>query len=135
LELYSFILLKDDEIGASQYFARRSLASNANSLPALEIMAETCRLKNNYASAIYYWKRVRNLSPQKASANLALIELYEKIKNSKMRNQEIRLLIYLKGSLKLNEYIQQLKKDEKLIIYVPKIENFSFITQKCYYIN
>ena len=135
LELYSFILLKDGRIDAAQYFARKCLAKNANSLPALKIMAEICRVKNNYAGAVYYWKYIRTLSPQDAYANLALIELYGITKNTEMLNQEIRLLLYLQGSLKLNEYIQQLKKDEKLLVYLPKIENYSSIIRKCSYIN
>jgi Tfp pilus assembly protein PilF len=135
LELYSFILLKDGRINDAQSFARKCLAKNSNSLLALETMAETCRIKNNYAGAIYYWKSVRTLYSQNAFANLALIELYEKTKNTKMLNQEIRLLLYLQGSLKLSEYIQQLKRDEKLLVYLPKIENYSFITGKCSYVN
>ncbi len=135
LELYSFILLKDGRIFDARYFAKKSLAKNPDSLFALEIMAETCRLKNNNACAIYYWKSVRLLAPQNAYANLALIELYGKIKDTKMLNQEIRFLLYLQGSLKLNEYIQKLNKDEKLIVYAPKIEHYSFITGKCDYIN
>jgi protein O-mannosyl-transferase len=135
LELYSFILLKDGNINDAQYFARKCLAKNANSLPALKIMAETCRIKNNYAGAIYYWKSVRSISPQNAFANLALVELYAKIKDTKMLDQEIRLLFYLQDSLNLNEYIKKLTSDEELIIYLPEIENYSFITKKCYKIN
>ena len=135
LELYSFILLKDGRIFDARYFAKKSLAKNPNSLFALEIMAETCRLKNNNACAIYYWKSVRSLAPQNAYANLALIELYGKIKDTKMLNQEIRFLFYLQGSLKLNEYIQKLNRDEKLNIYVPMINNYSFIAGRCDYIN
>ena len=135
LELYSFIQWKDGRINDAQYFAKKCLTKNTNSLLALEIMAETCRIKNNYAGAIYYWKSVRTLSSQNSFANLALIELYKKIKDTKMLNQEIRLLFYLQGSLKLNEYIQQLKRDEKLLIYLPEIENYSFITSKCSYVN
>jgi Tfp pilus assembly protein PilF len=135
LELYNFILLKDGRINDAQYFAKKCLAKNTNSLLALEIMAETCRIKNNYAGAIYYWKSVRSLSPQNAYANLALIELYGKIKDTKMLNQEIRLLFYLQGSLKLNEYIIQLTRDENLMVYLPKINNYSFVISKCSYIN
>ena len=136
LELYSFILLKDGRINDAQYFARKCLAKNTNSLPALEIMAEICRIKNNYVGAISYWNAVRSTSPQNALANLALIELYTKINDTEKLNQEIRLLFYLQGSLKLNEYIQQLERDEKLIlIYLPEIENYSFIIRKCNNIN
>jgi tetratricopeptide (TPR) repeat protein len=135
LELYSFILLKDGQINDAQHFARKCLVKNKNSLFALKIMAETSRIKNNYVGAIFYWKSVRSLSPQNAYANLALIELYKKSKNTKMLNQEIRLLFYLQGSLNLNEYIKKLTKDEKLIIYLPSIENYSFIIKKCYEIN
>jgi tetratricopeptide (TPR) repeat protein len=135
LELYSFILLKDGRIYDAQYFAKKSLAKNSNSLTALEIMAEVCRLKNNNTCAIYYWKSVRALAPLDAYANLALIELYGKIKDIKMLNHEIRFLFYLQGSLKLNEYIQILNRDVKLNTYVPMINNYSFITRKCDYIN
>ena len=135
LELYSFILLKDGKIDAAKNFAEKSLTKDSDSQTALEIMAEVCRLKNNYARAIYYWKSVRELAPQNAYANLALIELYRKIKDAKMLNREIRILSYLQGSSTLKEYIQQLNKDEKLLIYVPKIENYSFIAGKCSYIN
>jgi Tfp pilus assembly protein PilF len=135
LELYSFILLKDGKIDAAKNFAEKSLVKDSNSLTALEMLAEVCRLKNDYARAIHYWKSVRALAPQNAYANLALIELYGKIKDTKMLNQEIRLLLYLHGSSILKEYIQQLDKDEKLLIYVPKIENYLFIAGKCSYIN
>jgi tetratricopeptide (TPR) repeat protein len=135
LELYSLVLLKDGRINASQYFAKKLLAKNADSLPALAIMAETCRIKNNYAGAISYWKSVRSVSPQNALSNLALIELYRKINYTEKLEQEIRLLFYLQGSLTLNEYIKKLTKDENLIIYVPKIDNYSFITRQFCHIN
>jgi tetratricopeptide (TPR) repeat protein len=135
LELYSFILLKEGRINDAQYFARKCLAKNQNSLNALQIMAETCRLKNNYTGAISYWKSVRSVHPQNAYANLALIEIYKIINDKKMLNQEISLLLNLKGSFILDEYIQNLDKDEKLLIYIPKIENYSFITSKCSFIN
>jgi len=135
LELYSFILLKDNQINDAQYFARKCLAKNYNSIFALKIMAETCRRKNNFAGAISYWKLIRSLSPRDAFANLALIELYGTIKDTQLLNQEIFLLINLKGSLNLNEYIQQINKDEKLLIYVPKLENYKFVTKRCSFIN
>jgi protein O-mannosyl-transferase len=135
LELYSLILLKDGRIDDAQFFARKCLSKNPNSLSSLQIMAETCRLKNNYAGAISYWKLVRSLHTQNAYANLALIELYGKTRDTIMLNKEIRLLFYLQRSVKLNEYIKQLNKDKMLIVYVPKIENYSFITSKCSFIN
>jgi Tfp pilus assembly protein PilF len=135
LELYSFILLKDGKINEAQLIAKKCLAKDSNSAFALKIMAEACRMKNNYAGAIYYWKSVRLLFPQNAFSNLALIELYAKIKDKNKLNQEIRLLLYWKGSLKLNEYIKKITPDEKLIIYLPKIENYSFVIKKCYGIN
>jgi len=125
MELLSLILLKDGQINGAQFLARKLLAKDPDSLPALMIMAEICRIKNNYPVAILFWKSVRSLSRQNAFANLALIELYAKIKDEKKLNAEIRLLYYLKGSLKLSEYIQMLNKDKNLNIYVPKLENFS----------
>jgi hypothetical protein len=51
-----------------------------------------------------------------------------------MLDQEVGLLLNFKGSLKLNEYIQKLNKDEKLLVYVPNIENYSFIIRGCSFI-
>ncbi|MEN6332065.1 MAG: hypothetical protein ABFD57_08765, partial [Smithella sp.] len=48
MELYSLILLKDGKINEAQYYAKKCLARNPNSTFPLMIMAETCRLKNNY---------------------------------------------------------------------------------------
>ena len=127
--------MKEGDINAAQIFRQKMPNKRSGFTVCTQIMAETCRKKNNYACAIYYWKSVRALSSQDAHANLALIELYKKIDDTKMLNQEIRLLFYWQGSLKLNEYIQQLNKDENLNIYVPRIENFSFITKKCFHIN
>jgi len=135
LELYGFILLKDGKINEAQIFAKKCLAKDSNSRFALTIMAETYRIKNNYAGAIHYWKSVRKIYPQDAYANLALIELYAKIKDTKMLNPEILLLFHLQGSLKLNEYIKKLTRDENLIVYLPQIENYLFIAGKCNYIN
>jgi hypothetical protein len=44
-------------------------------------------------------------------------------------------LFYLQGSLKLNEYIQQLKRDDNLLVYIPEFENYSFIIKKCNKVN
>ena len=135
LELYSFILLKKGEIDEAQLIAKKCLAKDSNSAFALKIMAEACRLKNNYTGAIHYWKSVRLLFPQNAFSNLALIELYAKIKDQNKLNQEIRLLLYLKGYLTLSDYIKKITPDDKLIIYLPKIENYSFVIKKCYEIH
>lgn len=130
MEFYSFILLKYGKINESQYFAKKCLMHNANSIFSLQIMAEICRQKNNYASAISYWKSLRLLSPRYAFTNLALIELYANINDHKMLNQEIQLLFCLKDSLNISEYIKELTKDEMLLVYVPNLKNLSFLLKK-----
>ncbi|MGV8059411.1 MAG: tetratricopeptide repeat protein [Smithellaceae bacterium] len=130
MELYSFILLKSGEINESQYFAKKCIIQNSNTILPLKIMAEICRQKNNYAGAISYWKSIRSLATGNAFANLALIELYAKINDHKMLNQEIQLLLCLKGSSKFKEYIKKLTKDEMLLVYVPDRDNLSLILKK-----
>jgi protein O-mannosyl-transferase len=130
IEIYSFILLKYGEINESQFFAKKCLIHNSDSIFSLKIMAETCRIKNNYTSAISYWKSVRSLSAHNSLANLALIELYAKINNQKMLMPEIQTLLYLRGSLNIIEYIKELSNDKLLLIYVPDVENLSFIVKK-----
>jgi protein O-mannosyl-transferase len=130
MELYGFILLKEGKINDSQSFIKKYLSHNPKSIFALKIMAETCRIKNNYSGAIAYWKLVRLNSPQNAYANLALIELYAKTNNIKSLKQEISLLFSFQGRLNLKEYINELAKDEKLLIYVPNIATYAGIIRK-----
>jgi Tfp pilus assembly protein PilF len=132
IELYSFILLKYGKINESQYFAKKCLIHNSNSLLSLMIMAESSRQKNNYTGAISYWKSLRLLSPRYALSNLGLIELYARINDRKMLNQEIQLLFCLKGSSNVTEYIKELTRDQLLLVYVPNLENISLILKKYY---
>jgi tetratricopeptide (TPR) repeat protein len=127
MELYSFILLKYGEINESKDIAKKCLIHDSNSIFSLQIMAEICRQKNNYSGAISYLKSLRLLMPRNAFINLELIELYAKINNPQMLNQEIQLLLCLKGSLKVTEYIKILSRDKMLLVYVPDPEDISFI--------
>ena len=135
LESYCLILLKEGKVNESYRLAKYILSRNPESIFPLMIMAEICRIKNNYSGAISHWKSVQLLSPKNAYANLALIELYTKINNSKMLDQEISLLFQLMGNLKLDEYIKASTKDKNLIIYVPKADNYSKILKKYCEIN
>ena len=130
LELSSFILFKEGKINEAQIFSGKCLDRNPKSLTALMIMAETCRQKNNYAGAISYWKSVQILDPRNAFANLALIELYAGSNDTNKLDQELHLLFHLKGHSTLSKYIQQLRRDEQLLIYIPEIENYSFVIPK-----
>ena len=129
LELYSLILLKDGKINEARYYAQKCLGRNPDSTFSLMIMAETCRLKNNYAGAFSYFRLLRLLAPQDPFVNLALIELYAETKNSQKLASEIRLLFNLQGSLTISEYIKELQKDSMLRVYVPNRENISGIVR------
>jgi len=129
LELYSLILLKDGKINEARYYAQKCLGRNPDSTFSLMIMAETCRLKNNYAGAFSYFRLLRLLAPQDPFVNLALIELYAETKNSQKLASEIRLFFNLQGSLTISEYIKELQKDSMLRVYVPNRENISGIVR------
>jgi protein O-mannosyl-transferase len=122
-EYYSFVLLKSGKINEAQSFSQK----NNNSITSLMITAEVCHLKNNFNSAIYYWKKVRVLSPQNAYVNLALVELYKKTKNSDLLKQEIHFLLCLKGTLSFDDYVKQLFKDRQLLVYAPDPAKFKFL--------
>ncbi len=130
MELYSFILLKIGKLNESKYFVKKCLIHNPDSILSLQIMAEICRQKNNYTGAISYLNSSRLLAPRNAFINLALIELYAKINDSEMVNQEICFLIYLKGSSNISNYIKGLTSDKMLLVYIPDIENISSILKK-----
>lgn len=130
MEMYSFILLRNGEINESQYFAKKCLIHNTNSILSLQIMAEICRQRNNYIGAISYFRLLRSLAPRNALVNLALIELYAKINDHKMVNQEIQLLLCLKSSLTITEYIKESSRDKMLLAYVPDFRNLSLILKK-----
>lgn len=131
MQLYSLVLLKSGEIERAQKLARKSLIKDPDSVPALTVLAEACRIKSDYACALMHWESIQKIAPQNAFANLALIDLYTKTKDTKRLNHEIRIFYYLKGASNLDEYIKSLTADEKLLIYIPQIENYSFMKKKC----
>ena len=84
----------------------------------------------NYPAAIFYW-RVGQSSRKNRYANLALIELYSRTGRIQLLEREIAFLLSLARPLKLGDYIKELTGDEKLTIYVPRVEDFTFIETKC----
>ena len=131
VQLYSIVLIKDGEIDRAQKLARKYLVKDPNSLTALMILAEACRIKNDYVCSLLYWESIQKLAPQNAFANLALIDLYAKTKNLRMLDQQIRFLHCLQGPLKLEEYIKALTRDGNLLPYLPEFKNYIFIKKKC----
>lgn len=135
MELHSFILLKQGRLDIARQIALLCLARNANSLFALCILAESSRQQHDYQKAAYYWIRVREIDPQNPLVNLALIELYGKTQDTEKTNNEVRLLLYRKGDVLLNDYVQSLIIDEKLMFYVPEKKTLSYLIGKCISLN
>ncbi len=129
--MYSFILLKKGELDEASRYARNYLSKRPDSPYPLMLMAEISRQARNYPAAIFYWERVRAIEPENRFANLALIEMYSKTGRVQLLEREIAFLLSLAGPLKLGDYIKELTRDEKLTIYVPRVEDFTFIETKC----
>ncbi|MRS04029.1 tetratricopeptide repeat protein, partial [bacterium] len=127
MQLYSLALFKNGEIDKAQKLARKTLVKDPNSLTALMVLAEACRIKNDYTCALSYWESIQKIAPQNAFANLALIDLYAKTKNFRRLDQEIRLLYCLLGPFTLEEYIKELTRDGNLLPYLPEMKNYLFI--------
>ncbi len=131
MQLYSLVLVKSGEIDKAQKLARKILDKDPNSLSALTILAEACHIKNDNACALMHWESIQRIAPQNAFANLALIDLYAKTNDTKRLNREVPILYYLKGTSNLDEYIRTLTADEKLLIYIPQVENYTFLKRRC----
>lgn len=127
LDLKCLILIKKGNIDDAQRIAKRYLAKSSNNLSFLMIMAESCHMKKDYFCAISYWQSVRMNSPYNAYANLALINLYNKVNDYQKMKKELGILFFLKGSHSLEAYFKILQYDDQLLIYVPNYEDFQFI--------
>lgn len=125
------ILLKKVEFDEARRYARKYLAKRPDSPYPLMLMAQISRQAGNYPAAIFYWESLRAIEPENRYANLALIELYSKTGRMQLLEREIAFLLSLAGPIKLDDYIKELTRDEKLMIYVPRVEDFAFIETKC----
>ena len=123
--------MKKGEPDEARRYAQKYLSKRPESLHSLMMMAEISRQAGNYPAAIFYWERVRAIDPENRYANLALIELYSKTGRIQLLEREIVFLLSLARPLKLGDYIWELTRDEKLMIYVPRVEDFAFIETKC----
>lgn len=135
LELHAFILLKEEKFTEARAIARKCLSRNQNSFTALGILAEASRRQKKYSESIVYWKMLRAFEPQYNLINLALMEIYHATHNKDALQQEIRLFLYMRGSVPLESYIQSLTTDEKLLVYVPDVKSFLFLKRNCTELN
>lgn len=125
-ETFCLILLKENKIEEAEIYAKKFLKKNISSTFPLKILAEVEKKKGNIRSAVLYWKLYRNSFPIDPYVNLALIELYSDLNMKKELDEELAKVFCLKKTLPLTVYINELSRNQNLLVYVPdadKIQN------------
>ncbi len=126
-ETFCLILLKENKIEEAEIYAKKFLKKNISSTFPLKILAEVEKKKGNIRSAVLYWKLYRNSFPIDPYVNLALIELYSDLNMKKELDEELAKVFCLKKTLPLTVYINELSRNQNLLVYVPDADKIQKI--------
>jgi protein O-mannosyl-transferase len=128
-EIFCLILLKENKYADAENYAKTFLWNNLSSTFPLLILAETARKKENYPTALIYWTLYRQSFPLDPVANLALIELYDNLKDFNKLDEELAKLFSLKRTLSLTAYLQEYSRIKNRLVYIPDVEKIRKIVQ------
>jgi len=126
-EIYCLILLKKNNLKNAELRAKNFLKNNISSTFPIPVLAESARVRGNYRVSILYWQLYRNSFPIDPYVNLALIDLYSELNHEKELDEELAKLFCLKKTLSLNSYINELSRNQNLLVYVPNAKKIQRI--------
>jgi tetratricopeptide (TPR) repeat protein len=119
LEMASLISFKENNFHEADKTAKIALQKNPSAALGLKIRAEIARKNGNYRGSIILWNLYKNIVPDSVEANLALIELYNKMNEKTLLKKEISKLNCFRQIKSYNDYIDEFSKAKYFFVYSP----------------
>jgi len=113
----ALVLLKQGDAREALRMAGRSLGLKWNSPQPWEISGEAWRLMGQWRKAAQCWEEVLRLNPSNPRAHLALVELYDRLKDKPALTRTAVRCLALKGDAPLDEWLEGLARDSGAAAY------------------
>lgn len=113
----ALVLLKQGDARGALRMAARSMSLKWNSPPPWEISGEAWRRLGQCRKAAQCWEEVLRLNPSNPRAHLALVELYNRLKDKPALTRTAVRCLALKGDAPLDEWLEGLARDSGAAAY------------------
>lgn len=124
-----FVLLKTGQYDEAIKQSRRALFFDPELFNAFSVIAQAYYAKGNYMQSIFNWRKYIGKNPNDLGANLALMDLYAKTKNSEALCRTIGKLMMLNGSINWQDFVDKLNKDKTSLVYEPDFKKLIAIVR------
>jgi tetratricopeptide (TPR) repeat protein len=116
INCYGLVLLKKGNAKDALKAAARTMELKWNDPQPWEISGEAWRKLGQWQKAAQCWKEVLRLDPANPRAHLALVELYDRIRDPALTRTAVRCMA-LKGAKPLDEWLAELEENSRVSAY------------------
>ena len=117
INCYGLVLLKKGDAREAIKEAARSMALKGFDPQPWEISGEAWRQLGHWQKAAQCWEEVLSMNPVNARAHLALVELYDRLKDGPALARMAARCLALKGSKPLDEWLAELAENPGMTAY------------------
>ena len=117
INCYGLVLLKKGDAREAIKEAARSMALKGFDPQPWEISGEAWRQLGQWQKAAQCWEEVLSMNPVNARAHLALVELYDRLKDGPALARIAARCLALKGSKPLDEWLAELAENPGMTAY------------------
>ena len=126
----ALVLLKKGNAGEAIRMAARSMSLKWNSPVPWEISGEAWRLMGQWRKAAQCWEEVLRLNPSNPRAHLALVELYDRLRDKPALMRVAARCLVIKGCASIDAWLQGLARDSGAAAYAFDPELLSRIIKR-----
>jgi len=130
---YALILLKNNKLDEAINEAQIALTLGNNDYDPYPILGEAFRKKGNYPVSLYYWEAYTNNHPEKLSAHIALLELYNYLGDRNKLTNKARYIMHAKGEKDLAMFFDRLNERKYSHAYVPESSRILLILKSSFH--
>ena len=117
INCYGLVLLKKGNAQGALKAAARSMELKWNDPQPWEISGEAWRKLGQWRKAVQCWEEVLRLNPANPGTQLALVELYDQLKDGPALSRMAARCMALKGTKHLDEWLAELAGDSGVSAY------------------
>lgn len=117
INCYGLVLLKKGNAQGALKAAARSIALKWNDPQPWEISGEAWRMLGQWRKAAQCWEEALRMNPANPRAQLALVELYDRLKDGPALTRMAARCLALKGTKPLDEWLAELADNSGVSAY------------------
>jgi protein O-mannosyl-transferase len=117
LNCYALVLLKKGKAQGALKTAARTMSLKWNDPQPWEISGEAWRRLGQWQKAAACWEEALRLNPSSQRAYVALVEIYDRLKNSPALSRMVARCLVLKGEMRLDDWLASLAGNNGVSVY------------------